>query len=88
VTLCDSTLQKIFINYYELGCQFGDANFVDEVDVVVQGLYDIPITTNKFCIAKMYSCMCGVFILKKPSQTEIGKIASKISKNLFFFFAL
>jgi hypothetical protein len=31
---------------------------VDEVE-----LYDIQITTNKFCIARMYSCMCGVFIL-------------------------
>jgi hypothetical protein len=29
--------------------------------------------------------MCGVFILKK---TEILKIASKISRNSFFFFAL
>jgi hypothetical protein len=26
--------------------------------------------------------------LKKPSQTEIGKIASKISRNSFLFFAL
>jgi hypothetical protein len=35
------------------------------LDFNVQGLYDIQIKTNKFCIAKMYSCMCGVFILKK-----------------------
>jgi hypothetical protein len=27
------------------------------LDFVLQGLYDIQITTNKFCIAKMYSCI-------------------------------
>jgi hypothetical protein len=34
------------------------------LDFATQG-YDIQIKTNKFCMARMYSCMCGVFIFKK-----------------------
>jgi hypothetical protein len=49
-------------------------SFFDFVD-------DIQITTHKFCIARMYSCMCGVFILKKPAQTEIEKLFQKFIKE-------
>jgi hypothetical protein len=53
---------------------------------VIQGLYDIQITTNKFCVSKMYSCMCGVLIIKKkPSQTEIGKLLQKLVETPFSF---
>jgi hypothetical protein len=55
------------------------------LNFVMQGLYDTQITTNKFCIAKMYSCMCGVFILKKTSQTEIGKLLKILTETPFSF---
>jgi hypothetical protein len=57
------------------------------LDFDIQGLYGLQIKTTKNCIAKMYSCMCVALYFKKNSETEIGKIASKIG-NFFFFFAL
>jgi TRAP-type C4-dicarboxylate transport system permease large subunit len=63
-------------------------DFVDDVDVLVQGLYGIQITTNKFCIARMYSCMCGVFILKKIHKQKLEKLLKKLVETPFFFFAL
>jgi hypothetical protein len=52
---------------------------------VIKGLYDIQITTNKFCIVRMYWCMRGVLYLKKPSQTEIGKLLQKLIETPFSF---
>jgi hypothetical protein len=37
------------------------------LNFVIHSLYDIKITTNKFCLARMYS-------LKKPSKKEIGEL--------------
>jgi hypothetical protein len=55
------------------------------LNFVIQGLYDIKITSNKFCIAKMYSCMCGALYLKKPSQTGIGHLLQKLEETPFSF---
>jgi hypothetical protein len=65
-------------------------DFVDVVDVVVQGLYlglyDIQITTNKFCIARVcsFSCMCGVFVLKKNLHKQKSeKLLKKLVETPF-----
>jgi hypothetical protein len=55
------------------------------LNFVMQGLYDIQITTNKFSIARMNRA-CVVFLyLKKPSQTEIGKLLKKLVETPFSF---
>jgi hypothetical protein len=55
------------------------------LDFVIQGLYDIQIKTNKFCIARMYSCMCSVFILKKIHKQKSEKLLQKLVENPFSF---
>jgi hypothetical protein len=52
-----STLQKRSLLYKKFLCFFLISLMM--LDFVIQGLYDIQIKTNKFCIARMYSCMCG-----------------------------
>jgi hypothetical protein len=52
---------------------------------VVQGLYDIQIKNNKFCIAKIYSCICGVFILKKIHKQKSEKLPQKLVEIPFSF---
>jgi hypothetical protein len=59
------------------------------LNFVILGLYDIPITTSFEASfeAKIYLCMCGVFILKNnPSQTEIEKLLKKLVEVPFSFF--
>jgi hypothetical protein len=56
------------------------------LDFVIQGLYDIQIKTNKFCISRMYSCMCGVFILKKTfTNKKLEKLPQKKVEIPFTF---
>jgi hypothetical protein len=44
------------------------------LDFVIQGLYDTQVKTNKFSVAIMYSCMWGVFILKKIHKQKSEKM--------------
>jgi hypothetical protein len=54
-------------------------------DFVIQYLYDIQIKTNKFCIARMYSCMCGAFILKQIQKQKSEKLLQKLVEIPFSF---
>jgi hypothetical protein len=57
------------------------------LDRVVQGLYtyDIQIKTNKFCIARMYSSICGVFILKNLHKQKSEKLLQNLVEIPFSF---
>jgi flagellar biosynthesis regulator FlbT len=60
-------------------------DFFNDVDVVVKGLYDIQITTTKFCVARMYY-MRGVFILKKNlHKQKLEKLLKNLVETLFCF---
>jgi hypothetical protein len=57
------------------------------LDFVLQDFYDIKITTNKFCLTRMYCCMCGVFILKKQlHKQKLEKLLQKL--EILFSFLL
>jgi hypothetical protein len=57
------------------------------LDFVIQGLYeyDIQKKTNKFSIARMHSCMCGVFILYKIHKQKSAKLGQKLLEIPFSF---
>jgi hypothetical protein len=49
----------------------------------------IQITTNKFCLARMCSCMCGVFILKKNlHKQKLEKLLQKFVEISFLLYKI